>query len=154
MFLWMSAFWRWVTKKNETILVCKDKQSKMTPSPVQGKLTVLLEDVTCYRATENEEKVVGRTMGGEGGKCYLAGSTCEGSEVWEKMPHALKTRLSILRHSLHGQARGWGAVPPPLNLGRLVCSCGGSGAMGGWVVKDQLVSCSPGHLVVEPWSVP
>lgn len=43
--------------------MCKDKQSKMTPSPVQGKLTVLLEDVTCYRATENEEKVVGRTTG-------------------------------------------------------------------------------------------
>lgn len=44
--------------------MCKDKQSKMTLSPVQGKLTVLLEDVTCYRATENEEKVVGRTTGG------------------------------------------------------------------------------------------
>lgn len=66
-------------KKNETIRVCKDKQSKMTASPVQGKLAVLLEDVTCHRATEDEEKVVGRTM--VGGECYLTGSMCEGMEV-------------------------------------------------------------------------
>lgn len=73
--------------------MCKDKQSKMTPSPVQGKLTVLLEDVTCCRATENEEKVVGRTTGGAGG----------GNVTWQEV-HAKARRCEKKCHMLlkHG----------------------------------------------------
>lgn len=65
MLLWVSVIWRRVTKENETIPMCRDKQSKMTPSPVQEKLEDASQEFTCYRAMEDGENVVGRKRAGE-----------------------------------------------------------------------------------------
>lgn len=46
--------------------------------------------------------------------------------------------------------RSGGVVYGPTLESGQACSHGGSGALCGWVVKDQLVSCLPGHLVLEP----